>query len=383
MEAYAHALERHAPPPLEAGLAERLVTPALVIDVAAARRNVDAVLARTGGPARWRPHVKTAKIPEVLAVYADAGVRRFKCATTREAEVLASVLEAESVPGGDVLVAHHLFGPALARLAEIAEARSGVRFSTLVESPEQVGDVPDPIGLFVDVDLGMARTGIGLGDGIAAIAREAGERFRGLHAYDGHRAEDDVAERARLIHASYDELVGAVHALSEEGLRPAEVVTAGTPAFPAALEHIGLATMEGTVHRVSPGTVVYHDLRSVAQLPGFAAEFAATVLTRVASLPGDDLATTDAGSKAIEGTPGHAIAAALGRPGLQALRQSEEHTVWRAASGERPARGEVLRLVPGHVCPTVNLAETAVLVDDGKLVGVVDVAARAHETIVI
>ena len=96
------------PPPLEPGLAERVLTPALVVDLAAVRRNVDAVLRLTAGPARWRPHVKTAKIPEVFALYAAAGIRRFKCATTREADVLARVLRDASVPGGDVLVAHHL-----------------------------------------------------------------------------------------------------------------------------------------------------------------------------------------------------------------------------------------------------------------------------------
>ena len=37
--------------------------------------------------------MKTAKIPEVLALYARAGIRRFKCATAREADVLAGLDE--------------------------------------------------------------------------------------------------------------------------------------------------------------------------------------------------------------------------------------------------------------------------------------------------
>ncbi|MEM9380135.1 MAG: alanine racemase [Planctomycetota bacterium] len=373
-----------SPPPLEPGLAERVMTPALVIDLGAARRNVDAVLRLTAGPARWRPHVKTAKVPEVLALYAAAGIRRYKCATTREADVLARVLREASVPAGDVLVAHHLHGAALARLDDLAGEWTDARFSTLVESVEQVEGVPRSAGLFVDVDLGMGRTGIGLGrrDEIAAIARAAGPRFRGLHAYDGHRHEADVLERARLVHATYDELVGLVEALAEEGLRPKEVITAGTPAFPSALEHVGLATLDGTVHRVSPGTVVYHDLRSAEQLPDLDKEYAATVLTCVASLPGEETFTCDAGSKAVEGTGPDRIAAVLGRPEFEAAGQSEEHTVLRAPEGQRPERGTPLRLVPGHVCPTVNLAESVVLVDDGRYVGTVDVAARAHETLV-
>ncbi len=72
----------------------------------------------------------------------------------------------------------------------------------------------------------------------------------------------------------------------------------------------------------------------------------------------------------------------IGHPEFEALGQSEEHTVSRAPEGMRPKRGTLLRLVPGHVCPTVNLAERAVLVEDGKLIGMADVRARAHEVVV-
>ena len=367
-----------APAPLEAGLAERIVTPALVVDLAAVRGNVRAVLERTGGPGRWRPHVKTAKLRETMAVMAGEGLRRFKCATLHELETLAGVLESSA--GGDVLVAHHLHGPALALLGDLAARHDGVAVSTLVESPEQVARIPDPVRLFVDVDLGMARTGAPVDDRerVLATARAAGTRLAGLHAYDGHRHESDPGERRALVHRGDDELVELVGVLTAEGLRVPEVITAGTPAFPAALEHPGLAILEGTVHRVSPGTVVYHDLRSTAQNPDLAARFAATVLTRVASLPGTDLFTCDAGSKAIEAAGPGMIAAALEIPDATCLRQSEEHSVFRAPPGGRPERGALLRLVPGHVCPTVNLASHAVLVEDGRLRGVVPVTARGH-----
>ena len=47
--------------------------------------------------------------------------------------------------------------------------------------------------------------------------------------------------------------------------------------------------------------------------------------------------------------------------------------------GPRPARGTPLLLVPAHVCPTVNLAEQAVLIEHGEIQQVVDVTARAHD----
>ena len=68
-----------------------------------------------------------------------------------------------------------------------------------------------------------------------------------------------------------------------------------------------------------------------------------------------------------------------GRDGLVAETPSEEHLPLRVVSGPRPPRGEILELFPRHVCPTVNLAEEALLLDGGELVGRVPVSARAHD----
>ena len=65
---------------------ERVLSPALVIYLDRVRDNLRRVVALAGGaPDRLRPHVKTAKIPEVFAEMIRAGFRCFKCATTREA----------------------------------------------------------------------------------------------------------------------------------------------------------------------------------------------------------------------------------------------------------------------------------------------------------
>ncbi len=374
------------PRPLEDGLAARIHTPALLLDLAACRRNLGSVMARiersrSGAAAdAWRPHVKTAKVPEVLALFGALGVTRFKCATTREAEVL---LEAIDAGGLDILLAHHLYGPALRRYADFAERHPAALCSTLVESVEQITAAPDRLGLFIDVDLGMGRTGLHVDQhaAIEAVAAAAGDRLRGLHAYDGHHLAADSAERERGAHAGYDRLVSLCDRLVSRGLAVEEVITAGTPAFPAALSYKGLSERAGTTHRISPGTVVYHDLRSTQQLPDLNGEFAATVLTRVASRS-ESHYTVDAGSKAVEASGVDCIARSLERPRDVALRQSEEHTVFRSSQGPPPPRGALLRLVPGHVCPTVNLAREAVLLEDGRFAGVAKVSAGAHEVVV-
>ncbi|MEM8711569.1 MAG: alanine racemase [Planctomycetota bacterium] len=360
-------------PPLDP---DRLRTPALVIDLATARRNIAATLAEAASTARWRPHVKTAKVPEVMALYLEAGLRRFKCATLREAEELMRCGGSALAPE-DILVAHHLHGPALEALADVAARFPTCRWSTLVESSEQVERVPNSVDVFIDVDLGMNRTGLDVArlDDAVEIARRAGPRFRGLHAYDGHRHEADRVERESLAHAGYRRVLNAASVLEAAGAPAREVITCGTPAYPA-----GLSFQDWNVgsHSISPGTVVYHDLRSQSQLAPREVEFAATVWTRVASLPSDDLFTVDAGSKAIEAASPNMIARIIELPGARALRQSEEHTVFQIDKGERPARGTLLRLVPGHVCPTVNLASRCVLTEEDRFLGEVAVTARGH-----
>jgi 3-hydroxy-D-aspartate aldolase len=72
----------------------------------------------------------------------------------------------------------------------------------------------------------------------------------------------------------------------------------------------------------------------------------------------------------------------MGRPGLMGLRPSEEHLPIEVRSGATPSRGELLYLLPAHVCPTVNNFDKAVLVRGGKVEVVVPVTARGRELFV-
>jgi D-serine deaminase-like pyridoxal phosphate-dependent protein len=131
-------LERALAPSLD-----RLLTPALVVDLDAAAHNVRAVLARVGDPKRWRPHVKTVKQAAVVRVLLEAGVRSFKCATPAELElVLAAAGERFAA---DVLLAYPpnraLFGEALA----VAAATRGGRWCCSPTRPTTFGtSTPGP-----------------------------------------------------------------------------------------------------------------------------------------------------------------------------------------------------------------------------------------------
>lgn len=363
----------------------RLLSPALLIDLAAVRANVRAILTLCGGdPARWRPHLKTTKIAPVWRELVRSGVRHFKCATTREAALLAEVLRAEGVEGGDLLVAHPLVGPMRERLGRLAREHGETRFSLLAEAPEDAGESARELGLFVDVNPGMDRTGVGARESarVAEIARRAGERFRGVHFYDGHIHDVEYAARRAKAHAVYGELMELLATLARAGVEVREVVTSGTPTLKPALEYVPFrppAGGRGPIHRISPGTVVFHDQRTASECPELGLRPAAVVLARVVSHPGPALVTCDAGSKSLAAEAGDPVAVALGRPELVARRPSEEHLPFEVTSGPRPPRGTPLHLFPRHVCPTVNLAEECLLVEGGRVLDVAQVAGRAHE----
>jgi D-serine deaminase-like pyridoxal phosphate-dependent protein len=368
--------------PLPADLRARLLSPTLVIWLDKVRANVARVIDALGGdPDRWRPHVKTTKIPEVWHELIEAGVRHFKCATTREAQHLLRTLDREDV-NGDVLLSHPLVGPNLAQLAALAERYPRTRVSVLVEDPDLVLEIPSQVSIFIDVNPGMDRTGVPIADGHRhhQIAAAAGGRLRGVHYYDGHHLGEGAARRA-AIHAGYDSLGTLIEDLRGDGHQVNEVITAGTPAFLSATQHWPLQRLEGCRHRVSPGTVVFHDARSEQLNPEFELQPAALVFTRVISHPTTDRVTCDAGSKSLAAEAGDPVAVVLGHPELQADTPSEEHLPLRVSGGSRPVLGEDLLLIPRHVCPTVNLAEQAVLMDGEEFVGVVQVVARAHDVL--
>ena len=385
---YAWGMDRAQPPPpgeadFPGALLPLFLSPALVIWMERVGRNVDRIIRSLGGrPERWRPHLKTTKIPDVWRVLLDAGVRHFKCATTREASLLLELGEGNIASGEvDLLVAYPLVGPALRRVAQLAADHPRSRLSILVEDAAGIADAPPSVGLFVDVNPGMDRTGVPArrAEAIEGLARLCGDRFRGLHFYDGHLGHLPFDERREATFDAYDRLMGLVERLRRAGLPPGEVITSGTPSYPCALAYTPFQELGDCVHRVSPGTVVYWDGRSREQLPDSDLEPAALLMARVVSHPDERLVTCDAGSKSLAAEVGDPCASVLGRPELVARAPSEEHLPLEVRSGEPPARGEILWLLPRHICPTVNLAERALLVLPGGIVHPVKVAARGHE----
>src|SRR5436853_5621805 len=111
---------------------EAVASPALLFYPALIRQNLRRAVEVAGGPDRLRPHVKTHKTREIVRIGLELGVRKHKCATLAEAEMLAGCGAA------DVLIAYPLVGPNVERLAALVERFPGTRFAPLAEDADAV-----------------------------------------------------------------------------------------------------------------------------------------------------------------------------------------------------------------------------------------------------
>ena len=399
---------------LPTALEQRLCSPSLVIYADVLRQNVERVIKACGGAQRWQPHIKTVKSKAIIEELINSGVKQFKCATSREAELLGQTLRGRRDGPFEVVVSYPHTGPTLARIAAAARAcRYGdgdaeediVSWAVIVEDVAgarevvEAGRTRDPLlnigsfdedrpvalDVYLDINPGMNRTGCPLENALEtarAIRAEVGERFSGLHMYDGHAGgllKEHAGDRRKLdaaLFPLYDKLLEIDAALGAT----CTLITAGTPALLSSVAHAGLAATGR--HRVSAGTIVLGDLRSFDECP-VGLEPAAVVVSRCVSNPTAGVYTLDAGVKALAADAGDPLCQIIGKTDYTLRKASEEHLPVECAS---IAKGDVLYLVPKHICPTVNLAETALWVeddgDDGVAQGVecrrVNVHARAH-----
>jgi D-serine deaminase-like pyridoxal phosphate-dependent protein len=357
-----------------------VLTPALVIYPEMIASNLQRTLDLLQGDGdRWRVHIKTAKLGFTLRMLVEHGIRNFKCATTLE------LLTACECGAEDVLFAYPAMGANARRVREVAAEFPRVRVSVLAENEEQARQWRGRgVGVFLDINPGMNRTGMEQGSiaEIVALARAlgaAGLEFRGLHYYDGHLGGLDLPERTAAAHRGYDQLLHIAAALQQAGAPVGEIVTAGSPSFPCSLTYAGFRTGP-FIHRVSPGTVVYGDASSLAQLPTeYSYRPAALVVTRVVSRPRPGMVTCDAGHKTVSADAGVPTCVVLGHPELTPLGPSEEHLPLRVEAGGGPSPGEFLYLLPRHVCPTVNNFDGALRVRRGQIDAVEEVSARGRE----
>jgi D-serine deaminase-like pyridoxal phosphate-dependent protein len=340
-------------------------SPALVVYPERVKQNIARAIQIAGNTNKLRPHVKTTKMAEVCRLMMDAGITKFKCATIAEAEMLA-LIEAP-----DVLLAYQPVGPKMERLIKLIQAYPNTSFSCLVDNEEtaaQLSRLTEQNGIaipvFIDVNNGMNRTGIAsqkVMDLLQKIKDYQGIKIAGLHGYDGHIHDSDIAVRQ----ANADESFKYIETLWQQAeqllQQPIKVIMGGSPTFPTHAHREGI--------ECSPGTFVFWDWGYKHTLPDEPFEYAALLITRVISVIDEETICTDLGHKSVAAENPLPRVHFLNALDAVPTGQSEEHLVLKVPAGNSYRVGVVLYGVPVHICPTVALYDKAYVIEDHNMTG--------------
>jgi D-serine deaminase-like pyridoxal phosphate-dependent protein len=322
-------------------------TPAAVVDVDRLERNLERwqrECDRTG--LANRPHVKTHKCAEIARRQLELGAVGLTCQTLGEAEAMADAgVE-------DVLIPYNLLGPR--RLARLSLLLRRATVAVTVDSAgllpglaEAAAEASSELGVLVDCDTGLGRTGVQTPAEAAALAAEvaAATPLR----FDGFLTHPALPEAGPFL---------AEAVRSANGLSARVVSVGGTPMM---WLH---ERLRPPVTEYRAGTYAFHDLATIAAGAGTLDDAALTVAATVVSRPAPDRAIVDAGSKALSSDPGPggAFGLILEAPASALVRLDEEHGYVSLAAGDRLELGRQVRIVPNHACAVSNLFAELVVV---------------------
>jgi D-serine deaminase-like pyridoxal phosphate-dependent protein len=322
-----------------------LTTPALVVDARALDHNLKTMAEALPG-SRLRPHVKAHKCTALARRQAEAGHPGFTCATIREvAGMTAAGL------GQDLLLANEVLD--CSRLGAL-EARV-----TVAVDSEATIDAASRGGIrevVIDVNIGLPRCGCRTEDAgrLADMARRAGLRVRGVMGYEGHVVGlEDRATREELTQQCADLLLAAHREVG------GELISAGGT---------GTYDINSAATEIQAGSYALMDT-TYAKLD-IPFQQALAVLSTVISVNPNGYAVCNSGLKSLgmdHGNPamddGHSV-----------FLVSDEHITFGPAPPV--SVGELVRVRPAHVDPTVAYHERIHVVDGDEVLETWDVDLR-------
>jgi D-serine deaminase-like pyridoxal phosphate-dependent protein len=352
--------------PLAAKIAREYGTPCAVIDMDKVERNIARIQAAcdAAGVAN-RPHIKTHKNPMLAKMQVAAGAKGITCQKLGEAEVMAEAgLD-------DILISYNLLGEQ--KMARLGALQKKADMTVAADNPVVISGLPQaaeisgrPLSVVVECDTGRKRAGVETPTEAVALARQIatskGLTFAGFMLYPTETGWVDAQK-------FFDQALAGVR---EHGLDASIVSTGGTPN----LKNLG--SLKGaTEHRF--GTYIYNDRMQVAAGVATWDDCALNIYSTVVSRAAPERGILDAGSKTLTTDAGglDGFGLILEHPQAKIARFAEEHGFLDLSrSNTRPNVGDVVRIVPNHVCVVVNMMDEVVMVRGEEILGTLPVAAR-------
>jgi D-serine deaminase-like pyridoxal phosphate-dependent protein len=356
--AYGGAIGRHR---------HDLVTPALILDLTVARRNIKKMADRLKTmPAKIRPHIKVHKSPDLARMQVDAGAIGISTATVWEAVVMVrsgldSIFIVNTVAGREKLAT-------IAGIARDAEVMVAVDDAdNAAEIAKAAAAAGSTVGVLIEVDTGMDRAGVDTEAEAIELAKHLvelrGVRLLGLTGYEGHCSLTPEAKlRAERQQVAMTFLTQTASTMRAKGY-PCPIVSAGGTAT------WDLTAADPNVTEIQAGSYAVMDNFHKAMAGDF--EHAVTVLATVISRP-QDRVILDAGNKSL-GAP--ALTTIVGHDNA-GFRFDEEHGVFVAGPDEPLRVGDVVELLPGYAPGTVNWYDAYHVVEGDRVVDIWPVIPR-------
>lgn len=355
-------------------------TPSLLIDIEKMEHNLQemATIAADAGVA-LRPHVKTHKAPSLALRQLELGAHGITVAKIGEAEVMADA------GIKDIRIAYPIVGGQkmnrLARLMDRAEVSISIDSVDAAHGLSELGErTGKRIPVLLKINTGLDRVGVLPDEAVEAgksIDALPGVHLIGILTHEGHALKQPSRDGARrCAHDAGEAMVDTAGRLRKSGLSIEEVSVGSTPTAR------DIAFVHG-VTEIRPGTYIFNDLNEMTLGVATEETCALTILVTVVSIPANDRAVVDAGSKTLSsdllapptGRKGYGYV--KGYPDIIVARLTEEHGILSLQDAKSRLKiGQQLEIIPNHVCPVVNLADVMYLMRGGKCEGHVEVLAR-------
>lgn len=359
-----------------------LDTPSLLIDKKIMVKNLEDMQSfadRRG--VSLRPHTKTHKMSRIALLQEELGASGITVAKVGEAEVLAS--------NGlkDIFIANEIVG--VKKLERIAALAEDISISFGIDSIEQAIEISSvfssmtkPARVLIEIEVGENRSGV-IEEGIFReileyIKTTDSIEFLGVFSHDGHSyGARDIDECIEISLESQRRTLYFASIANDIGMKPLVVSIGSTPSM------LSETPVLDGVTEIRPGTYVFMDA-SQANVVGNLDRNAATVLATVISKPTKERVVADVGAKGltmqsrsvgITATKGLGIV--KGHEDVVIYKVYDEHAlIYDEEFRNKISIGDKIQIIPNHICPVVNLYDTAYLISDDEVIEEIKIDCR-------
>jgi len=346
---------------------QQIDTPALLIDAAQMEENLQSMqnTADKFG-CKLRPHIKTHKSVLLAEKQLELGASGITAAKISEAEVMADAGITDIFIANQIT--HSLKIKRLLRLHQHAEVIIGLDNIRQVELLDPVfGSVSEPLKVRIEIDSGLQRCGLPVGDDLLSLAREiTGRPWLELEGIFTHAGQAYAASSVQeIVKAGIEEgriMEDAKSFLQKNGITLKTVSTGSSPTA-------AYSARNPAVSEIRPGNYIFYDAMQTVLGSADINQCALYVLASVTSQPAPERIVIDAGIKALnldrtQAGQEHGLTVNING---SLIRLSEEHGIIQLDQAQQIELGAAVLIIPNHACTAVNLFDQYHVINDDRI----------------